>query len=154
MTSVRDRRSTTEAAAQAIDACRQSLRAVDTRVPGVAADVRRALVVPDRIASDLSRAGDKQLYRVLEAVREGYDTSELIAAHLHAGRNSIADDLHTLYACGTLRRLKDPATPSRAAVVSVSNCFRRLTNYQVDTRAIVASRRLLHQTKGAGRPRR
>ena len=81
---------------QAIEACQQELQALDGRAFGIAADVRRVLPLLELLAAALKVPPEKQLYRVLEAVREGYDTSASIAAYLHIEPRRASDELSTL----------------------------------------------------------
>jgi hypothetical protein len=95
-----------------IEHCLAQLATLDEHTlrarPALAADTQRAIALLDRLVTQLRDAGTKQLYRVLEAVRAGYDTSDLIAAHLSLPRTNVARELNTLYRCGTLTRLVEP----------------------------------------------
>jgi len=81
---------------------------ISDRQDGAAAARDAIAMLQGLIAHLRSWRPEKLLYNVLEAVREGYDTSDLIAAHLQASRKSVARDLNSLTRCGTLTRLREP----------------------------------------------
>jgi hypothetical protein len=79
------------------------------RPPPVGVNVSPALRALDGLASRLRwMTSDKALVRVLEAVREGYDTSNAIARHLEANRHTVTAMLTDLYGCGAVTRLQEP----------------------------------------------